>query len=317
MKAGLLALDWGSSQLRAFLLDGDGRLLEQRSSTDGASRLPHAPAAFEQALRSLAGDWLHGDRALPVIACGMVGSAHGWREAPYAACPLVLDELHRQAVTVHGGQGLQVMLIPGLCHAPPDHPPDVMRGEETQLVGLLQCEPKLAPAACVVMPGTHSKWVALQDGRVQRFATRMTGELFELLRERSVLGRLMRTASGCDELAFVRGVKAAAETDGGDLGGLLFSVRTLGLFEQLPAESLADYLSGLLIGSEVVCGLRDNANHRLPLVLVGEPALCGRYALAFRALGREASRPASESLAARGLWSLATAAGLAGAVWSG
>ena len=306
----LLALDWGSSQLRAWLMGPNAELLQERCSADGASRLQPGPAAFEQALRSLTGDWLAAYPQLPILACGMVGSAHGWREAPYVTCPVALDDLHRQAVLVQGTQGLQLRLIPGLCQRPANQPPDVMRGEETQLAGLLAQQPQLARTACVVMPGTHSKGVELRGGQVHSFATRMTGELFAVLREHSVLGRLLQPSSSFDDRAFAGGVRAARESGGADLGRLLFAVRTLGLFDQLPRESLADYLSGLLIACELVCALQ-GLDAQTPLVLVGEPTLCDRYALAIGLLcgpGRSVMR-SGERLAAHGLWHFAERAG--------
>lgn len=301
----LLALDWGSSQLRACRLGGDGRLLEQRSSADGASRLAGGAPAFEAALRTLAGDWLTG---VPVLACGMVGSAHGWREAAYLPCPLALDALHRHLVVAGGGDGLRVHIVPGVSTRADDGLPDVLRGEETQLAGLLQAEPALAAGARVVMPGTHSKWAELHDGRLTGFATRMTGELFALLREHSVLGRLMGDGGGFDAAEFDRGVARARAGGGADLARLLFSVRARGLFGELAPGAAADHLSGLLIGAELAPAMA--VPDPRPLVLVGEAALCERYARAFAAWG-VAARCVAEPLAARGLWAVARAAGLA------
>ena len=308
MATALIALDWGSSQLRAFRMGAGGVVLEQRASDDGASRLQGGAPAFEAALQRLAGDWLQqGGPGLPVLACGMVGSAHGWREAAYAACPLPLHTLHRQLTVVQAGGGVQVHIVPGVRGRGADGLPDVMRGEETQLLGLLATQPALAAAATVVLPGTHSKWVQLREGRLQHFDTRMTGEQFALLREHSVLGRLMAPAEGFDAAAFVRGVDAARAAAGADLGRLLFSVRTLGLFGELPATGLADYLSGLLIGAELAAAL-PACSAAAPLVLVGEPALCERYRLACAQWGRTAG-VGDGPLAALGLWQVALQAG--------
>ena len=242
-----------------------------------------------------------------MLACGMVGSAHGWREAAYASCPLPLDQLHRHLTVVEAGAGVKVHIVPGVRDRGADGLPDVMRGEETQLLGLLATQPGLAQAATIVLPGTHSKWVRLQQGRLQGFATRMTGEQFALLREHSVLGRLMAPAETFDSAAFTRGVAAARSSGGADLGRLLFSVRTLGLFSELPATGLEDYLSGLLIGVELAAALPACAA-TAPLVLVGEAALCERYLLAFGLWGREASVGAGP-MAALGLWQVAQQAG--------
>jgi 2-dehydro-3-deoxygalactonokinase len=246
-------------------MDAQGQVLETRHSPQGASTLNGA-AAFAPVLDGLIADW----RGLPVIACGMVGSQHGWREVPYAECPADAATLAAGSVAVDW-QGQPVHLLPGLRCETAAGTPDVMRGEETQILGAGVTN------GCVVLPGTHSKWARVVDGAVRSFATQMTGELFALLRKHSVLGRLMPEADGDDPAAFARGVAAAR--DQGDLGlpHQLFSVRTLGLVGQLPPTALADYLSGLLIGHEIRAGLVDADE---ALLLVGEPALCRRYATA-------------------------------------
>jgi len=297
----LVALDWGSSRLRAWRLDHAGTVLDERASDDGASRLQGGAAAFDAAWLRLTDGW----PAVPTIACGMVGSAHGWREAPYLDCPRALDALHEGLVRVATSRGNTVHLVPGLMQRGPA--PDVMRGEETQLAGLLQAAPELAAHARVVMPGTHSKWVDLVDGRVQRFATRMTGELFALLRDHSVLARLMAPGAATDDAAFDHGVATAQAGEGADLARWLFGVRARGLFGELAPEASAEFLSGLLIGAEIASALREDAG--APLALVGEPALTQRYARALHAFGR-AARSFPQPLAAGGLWQVARAAGL-------
>ena len=306
----LVALDWGSSQLRAYRFSADGQLAAQRSSDGGASRLSGGAPAFEAALRTLAGDWLAG--GAPVLACGMAGSAHGWQEAAYVACPVALDALHQHLVGV-AGSPWPVYIVPGLTARGTDALPDVMRGEETQLAGLLDADPSLGAAGCVVMPGTHSKWVRLQQGRIAGFATRMTGELYALLRAYSVLARLM-PAPGSDApdfAAFDRGL-ACARAAPDDLARLLFSVRALGLFGELAPAAAPDHLSGLLIGTEVAAGLAATPGATpagAPVALVGEAALCARYERAFAAAGH-VTRTFAEPLAARGLWRVARGAGL-------
>ncbi len=266
-QARLIALDWGSTRLRAFLMGPGGSVLQTRQSDDGASTL-HGTEAFARALATLVGDWREQQPQLQLLACGMVGSQHGWREAPYVRCPADAAALASQALAIDDG----LSIIPGLVDDAAQ--PDVMRGEETQIVGALALRPDLAKDACLVLPGTHSKWTRVKDGRVTGFATHMTGELFALLRQHSVLARLMPADGGspASPEAFARGVDAARE-DGG-LGHQLFAVRTLGLFKQLAPEQLPDYLSGLLIGHEIAHELPDR-NARL--ALVGDPALCGRY----------------------------------------
>jgi 2-dehydro-3-deoxygalactonokinase len=303
--ARLIALDWGSTRLRGWLLDDDGLVLGERSSDDGASRITGGIAAFHDALRSLAGDWLAQTRQ--VLACGMVGSAHGWREAPYVRCPATLRDLHRHLVTADAGSGVTVKIVPGLIDDPEGGTPDVMRGEETQLVGLLALRPDLADSCTVLMPGTHSKWVQLARGEVRAFRTRMTGELYALLRKHSVLARLMPQddRGHFESDAFDAGVAAAGRSRDGDLAGQLFAVRTLGLTGRWPADALPDYLSGLLVGHELAAGL---AARQAALAVVGDSALCERYVRALRAFGTEPACVHSNT-ACVGLWRIALSAG--------
>ncbi|MCE4556497.1 2-dehydro-3-deoxygalactonokinase [Roseateles cellulosilyticus] len=293
-QARLIALDWGSTRLRAFLMGEGGDVLQTRQSDDGASTL-HGAEAFARALAGLVGGWREQQPQLRLLACGMVGSQHGWREAPYVRCPADAAALAGQALAIDDG----LRIIPGLVDDAAQ--PDVMRGEETQIVGALALRPELAEDACLVLPGTHSKWARVKAGRVTGFATHMTGELFALLRQHSVLARLMPAdgSSPASPEAFLQGVDAARQ-DGG-LGHQLFAVRTLGLFKQLAPEQLPDYLSGLLIGHEIAHGLHDRGTR---LALVGDPALCGRYV---QALARfDAPAPLLlDNTAPAGLWQLA------------
>ena len=293
-QARLIALDWGSTRLRAFLLGTDGDVLETRQSNDGASTLSGADA-FGQALAALVSDWRAEQPALKLLACGMVGSQHGWREAAYVACPAAAAALAAQALRLDD----TISIVPGLVDDTAQ--PDVMRGEETQIVGALALHPELAADACLVLPGTHSKWARVRDGHVTGFATHMTGELYALLRQHSVLARLMPAdgSSPSSPDAFIKGVDAARE-DGG-LGHQLFAVRTLGLFKQLAPEQLPDYLSGLLIGHEIASELK-GATQRL--ALIGDPALCGRYAQALARFGQPAPL-LLDNTAPAGLWRLA------------
>jgi 2-dehydro-3-deoxygalactonokinase len=314
--AALLALDWGSSGLRAYLLDAQGLTLASRSSAMGASVMDGRALAYVQALQQIAGDWLQAHPHLPLLACGMVGAKHGWREAPYAACPANEAALAAQTVSVEFGLGRSLRIVPGLIQQAAGLPPDVMRGEETQVFGALQQHPQLASAACIVMPGTHSKWAELRDSQVRGFATHMTGELFALLRQHSVLGRLMPPIDGPRDgagnaSAFLAGLRAAREQGELGLGHQLFAVRTLGLTGELAAAALADYMSGLLIGHELRAGLAWRFTQGLaqaPLLLIGEPSLCARYAQGLHAFDCKVDLTL-DNTAPAGLWRLAQSAG--------
>ena len=272
----LIAVDWGTSALRAALI-ADGQIVSQRHSDQGILRIP--PLGFANALDHFCGDWMAHPQALTLI-CGMAGSAQGWQLAPYMACPSPLQNLAQHLVWVVPNK---VALVPGIsCEL--SHAPDVMRGEETQVLGALQL---LGCAdATVILPGTHSKWVMVKNHSVMHFHTFMTGECFALLKQHSILERTLSapqsdpsSADEGDELFFDQGVALAFT--GASLLHTLFSVRTLALMDRLkPTQGLA-YLSGLLIGEEL------HAQAHLltgPLVVVANPTLQKRYrrALALR-----------------------------------
>lgn len=301
----LLALDWGTSSLRAYLLGEGGAIVEQRSQPWGILHLPDG--GFAGALQRVAADWLAAEPVLPLIASGMVGSAQGWREAPYAACPADASALAAQLLRFEVAPGRLLHIVPGVRLG--GARPDVMRGEETQIVGVLAQQPALAPHALLVMPGTHCKWVQVEAGRIVSFHTYMTGELFSLLREHSILGRPAHAAGGgqVSDEAFECGVAAVRAAGMGGATALLFSARTRVLVGELKAEHSLDYLSGLLIGEELRCALPGSGD-ALPL-LVGDVALCARYRLALALFDRPA-QIAGDGAAAAGLWQIAVRAGL-------
>lgn len=318
---GLIALDWGTSALRAFRMGAQGHVLETRHRPWGIMNLPpaadHAPepdsgAAFERALQDACGDWLAAAPGLPLLACGMVGSAQGWREAKYLPTPTSLDELGRSLTLVARPDGPPLHIVPGLVQQ--GSLPNVMRGEETQVLGVLASLALPADATVLIgLPGTHSKWVLARQGCIEQFHTFMTGEVFAALRGHTILGKTMQAPTAPDDAAFARGLEVARGSDAA-LGLLshIFSTRTLGLTGALAPTSQADYLSGLLIGHEVASLAR--AQQQTPaapqaLVLCGEPDLCRRYAIALQAYGFAAPSIATQATAT-GLWQIALAAGL-------
>lgn len=306
----VIGLDWGTSSLRATLFAADGTLLDRCARPWGIQHLPTGgyPAAF----RGIVGEWLDGRTDLPVIAAGMVGSRTGWREVPYVASPAGLPDLAAGIVAFDGGCGT-IHLVPGLVQQGPR--PDVMRGEEVQIVGALATDPALEAGALFVLPGTHCKWAAVADGRIVRFTTYLTGELFALLRDHSIVGRPARDAgavaahAGGDE-AFTRGVAAARDVGSAGIAGLLFSARSLFLTGDLAADHTLDYLSGLLVGEEIRSALAAlDGIPCPPIVLLGDPALCRRYLRALEIHGVERTRSLDDTGPA-GLWAVATTAGL-------
>jgi len=233
----------------------------------------------------------------------MITSRQGWLEVPYCPCPAGSAAI-AAALVRHPVGGLH--FVPGMSLIGADGVPDVIRGEETQVIGEVG---DLPGRHLLVLPGTHSKWALAEDGVITWFATFMTGELFAVLREHSILGRLMAGAAP-DAAAFARGLAYAREGPGGLLKRL-FSVRTLGLFDQLPASALASYLSGLLIGSELIEALAclPQPPDAQEITVIGDSALAERYRGAIEAAGFQA-RTGDGDAGARGLLLIARAAGL-------
>jgi len=282
----------------------------------GIQALPATGAeGFEQVFAQVAGDWLRAWPDLPVAAGGMVGSAQGWKEAPYVRCPADVGTLAAHSVRVKSGLGPDVVIAPGVLLDEPDAAPDVIRGEEIQIAGALAEDPDRGVSSSFVMPGSHSKWVQVENARIVRFSTYMTGELFAVLCSHSILGRLMTEPipePAEARAAFERGLQRARESRPGDWLNDLFSARTLGLAGRLSRHLLKDYLSGLLIGHELISGMAKASSlllGRAPLYLVGEGALCRRYADAFADMGVKIAA-VLENTAPRGLWEFARAAGL-------
>jgi 2-dehydro-3-deoxygalactonokinase len=239
------------------------------------------------------------------IACGMVGSRQGWREVAYVDAPAGIASLAAGVTTLATAEGRSVSIVPGVRDR---SGPDVMRGEETQVLGALATHPELAARAQLILPGTHSKWVDVVDGRITRFHTVMTGELFAVLSRHSILAASMPPgAAAADPDAFAAGVRATR--DGGNAGALacLFSVRALQLESRLATAAVPSYLSGLLIGEEWRA-MRASGWLEVgaPLALVGEAAQCARYRRA-AALFDLAPPPVIENAAATGLWHLGVA----------
>ena len=298
--ARLIALDWGTSSLRAYLLGDGGAVLDRRAEPLGI--LSVAARDFAGAFGAITDHWRAEHPDLPAIASGMIGSAQGWVEAPYVDAPANLAAVARGLVVVPGAN-LQV--VPGVAQR--GTAPDVMRGEETQVFGALAQRPELAHGSCFVLPGTHSKWVRMAGHGIVRFTTYMTGELFAVLRDHSILGRLAGAGAApsteAAAAAYIRGVRRAAEAAQG-VGALLFSARSGVLVGDLRPEESLEYLSGLLIGDELRMGL---AGGERPDALIGEPGLCARYADALASFGIN-DVPVIDDAAPGGLWNIASLA---------
>jgi 2-dehydro-3-deoxygalactonokinase len=294
-RTALIGIDWGTSNNRAYRIDDRGEVLESRCGGVGLSAVKDRD--FDAALETFIADWREGEgRGIPILMSGMIGSRNGWSEAGYCECPFGVEELSRTIVPVSARAGTAYIVGGGsVIDARGRH--DVMRGEETQILGLEDT----TGSHLVIAPGTHSKWAVLESGRIKRFRTYMTGELFALLKEHSILGWLMpdRSARVDDKTAYLRGVQDAAADS--DLLHGLFNVRTEGLFQPDQAGKLVSYLSGLLIGHEIGGATKRFAE--TSITIIAEPELASLYRLAMASLERpDVGLADVGAVTARGLW---------------
>lgn len=269
----LVAVDWGTTRLRAWLLDSSGAVLDRTSADEGIMAVP--AGGFPAALRRHVGAWLERHGRLPVVLAGMVGSRNGWIEVPYLACPATGPDIARALASVDLGDGLSAQIVPGLVTTDAAGVPDVMRGEETKIVGAGLAD------GIVVTPGTHAKWSRLAGGRIEGFATFMTGDFYGAFMDHTILGKLAEEPA--DEAGFARGL-AASSREGG-ISHLAFSARTLVLTGAMPGRQVGPYLSGLLIGTEVRHAVQWG-NPGDPIVVVSEGAVARGYEQALAAVGR-------------------------------
>ncbi|WEF24171.1 2-dehydro-3-deoxygalactonokinase [Paracoccus sp. S3-43] len=288
----LIGIDWGTTSFRAWRMGAAGEVLETASDGPGILAASAVPGGFRQALQDRIGGWLDG---APVIASGMITSRNGWVETPYLPLPLDAAAL-ADSLTLHDG----IHFVTGAVSDPDGPAPDVMRGEETEIIGHLAGG---GADGLFVLPGTHSKWARAEGGRIAAFRTVMTGEVFAALRDHSILGRLIQPGPGRED-AFRRGVEAGRRD--GALLGRIFSARTLALMDRLAPDHIADYLSGLLIGDEVAQGARDASG---PVTIIGRGDLAARYRMALDMMGI-AAVIAPPGMARRGLWEIARIKGL-------
>jgi 2-dehydro-3-deoxygalactonokinase len=276
-----IAGDWGTTQLRLFLCS-DGAVLDTRIGR-GVGALDRAP---QEEFGALADDWFATYRITSVVLAGMVGSRNGWRETAYVSCPASFDDL-RAAFGRVQHRDIAIAIVPGLSCVSPVGAPDVMRGEETQIFGALQLKQNLARGRHVLaLPGTHTKWVVLEDARVINFQTALSGELFALLRTHSTLLRTGSIATNQFEAPFFQ--QGLAQGANGALLHRLFQVRSRQLIEGMNADQATSLLSGMLLAADV-----DSAQSLLQpdfVTLICEPSLAELYAQALRARGIESQR---------------------------
>ena len=286
----LIAIDWGTSSLRGARFDAQDHALEERHFPRGI--LTVASGEFPAVLKECFGDWLQ-DRSALCLLSGMVGSRQGWQEAAYCPCPAGFPELGQHLLWL---QPQRMAIVPGLSvqHSeglPANFPiaqHDVMRGEEIQIFGALALTG--LQDATVVLPGTHSKWAQVTQGRVTGFRSFMTGEVYALLSQHSILSRTLPADAPWHEDTFTQAVLLAQRTP--SVLSSIFATRTLALFDTLPADHHSSFLSGLLIGEELRAM---QPHHHNALLLVGNVTLSQRYQCALQALGQVARSLSEEA----------------------
>jgi 2-dehydro-3-deoxygalactonokinase len=286
---GFIAVDWGTTNRRAYRLGPSGQCDGEFEDGQGVLAVP--PGGFPGAvadIRSRLGD-------LPLLLAGMVGSNRGWVEAPYVPCPAGLDDLAANLAWA----GDREAIVPGVSFVGGGRA-DVMRGEEVQLLGAVSAG-HVPADSLVCHPGTHNKWVVVEGGRIASFRTVMTGELFNLLRQHSILADLLKDDAE-PGAAFRRGVRHGLDET--DLTSDLFAVRARVLLGEARREDAASYTSGLLIGSDVRIGLTGST--AAAVAVMGRPELTRLYAAAIRDAGREANELDGEQCFVSGIQAIAT-----------
>ncbi len=267
MLPAFVAVDWGTSNRRCYRIARDGSIDAQTSDNHGVLSISDFPAEIA-ALRQWAGP-------LPLLLAGTIGSNRGWVEVPYVATPATLEAIADAVVRPLDG----VAVVPGVVQDDAGHP-DIMRGEEVQLFGARKLG--LIGDGLVCHPGTHSKWIEVENAAIVRFQSIMTGDLLAALKAHSILSDLL-VHEPADDDAFLAGVDHAL--DHADLPAALFSVRARVITGLLPASDAASRISGLLIGTDIRIGLGHSRQDVVPLI--GAPGLCQRFARALERAGRK------------------------------
>jgi 2-dehydro-3-deoxygalactonokinase len=306
--AAFVVVDWGTSSFRGWLMSGEGEVLAESRGGEGMLHCTGAGAGaggFAPVLRDHLAR-LGAPAGAPVLICGMAGARQGWTEAPYLRIPTRLDALHEGAIRIDAPGDIRI--LPGIAQARPDRP-DVMRGEETQLLGVT--EPDFTGLACI--PGTHSKWIRIEAGRIVEFSTYMTGELFSVIAQHSILAHAVEVAGPppADSEAFREGLATALGAPTA-LTASLFRLRAAQLLGLEQRADGAARLSGLLIGTELADAARLHGPFR-SVRLIGAGALGRLYEAALTGQGLDVTTVDAEQASRLGL--AKAAAKIWGALW--
>lgn len=296
----LIAIDWGTTSFRAYLLDENENIIDSISSPAGI--MQGDDIVFEDVLYAQIGSWLNNYPDVPVLASGMITSRQGWVETPYLSCPASLNDLSKNLCKRLTRTGHKIYFVPGVCQKTPVA--NIMRGEETQMAGLNCGKPLTA-----ILPGTHSKWIRMGNENINHFSTFMTGEIFAALTQHTILARLLTNDE--DTEGFVLGVQQGFSSlkDSGGILSKLFGARAMPLLELMARESIKDYISGLLLGTEIQEAVKAGFGVESKPIICGATELAERYRKALEICGiqTELGKP---DLAAFGLFRIASTANL-------
>lgn len=298
-KASLIAVDWGSSRFRAYLLDENGTVMEKTESDRGVFTIQGND--IKNVFHAACNRWFGHTPGLPVVMCGMIGSREGWVDTGYLKCPVTIQDLSGRLVAVPGRQDNPIFIVPGISSATAAFT-DVMRGEETQLFGL-PLEAGFNGIIC--LPGTHSKWVSVRENAIKDFATFLTGELYASIKSGPSMRPVIKYEE-FDERAFSEGIRISRAQGG--LSHQVFSVRSRLAAGESTCGIHASYLSGLLIGAEIIAGLSLYPGTGT-ITLTGDGRLLRQYGLAFSLFDIAATSMLSDRASVCGLWKLAIQSG--------
>ncbi len=304
----LISADWGTTSLRVFLLDRRGAVVERREAPMGIMKI--SDGDFSGTFSALTGRWLNDYPDVPVLFSGMIGSEQGWALAPHIPLPARLADLAAALHAVPITDKKCAYIVPGLTTVGAHGVHDIIRGEETQIVGALD-DDSPTEESVLCLPGTHSKWVTIDDDAISGFQTSLTGETLAILSDNSILGRLMENSAGDEnekeETAFVQGLSRATER-----GGLLhhlFGVRSQGYCRVIPQSGLRLYLAGILIGHEIR-GMREIYPRLKSITIIAGQGIAERYGRALDFFGLQSTLVDGAAAAFGGHLKIARAAGL-------
>jgi len=281
----LIAGDWGTSNLRLYLCELNGNQTATILDTRFGPGISQISGDFEDKFFNLAQEWIEQYGTPPVLLSGMIGSSIGWKDAPYLTCPVDATQIAGGGMSF-SARGLNFSILAGLRTTNPLGAPDVMRGEELQLLGWIQQHQKQNERRLFALPGTHNKWALVKNGRVENFLTAFTGELFGLLRKNSIL-ITDDNLVGFDSDIFMQGVAAIEQAGSADLIHTLFSTRSKQVLGEIASVDALSYLSGMIAAADVLGAIKLFGEFD-GITIIGEPALTEQYWMVLNHLGLQA-----------------------------